>query len=71
MAASKCINHDLATEDTSVLSDRFELLCVWPRTYAESSNDPHCGCGEDGEGGRCEWDSTYAIDAELSKRAAE
>ena len=70
MFARLCENHPRLTEVTSAhLQSRAYVLATWPRTLAEAmSDDPRCGCAEDGSGVVCQWDDYEGILVELESR---
>ena len=51
---------------------RLVALNITPESYSEAvdfaNNDPRCGCGNDGKGATCFWDSSEFLTEELARR---
>lgn len=53
------------------LDDRIVELENWPRSLGDAlSRDPRCGCEEDGEGARCDWDDINTLEHVYAVRMA-
>lgn len=53
---------------TADLVKRAAVLSAWPARLSDTATDPRCGCGADGEGGSCYWDSVTQLEAEIETR---
>lgn len=66
------MTHDLSGYTLPQIEERIRRLDSWPLDYEDAiDNDPRCGCGEDGEGGKCAWDQVGVLNLEALARVSE
>lgn len=65
------VHYDPASVSLSMLDARIERLSSWPLDIRDAYyHDPRCGCEEDGEGAKCDWDDVNVLEHEIAVRLA-
>lgn len=63
LTMTNCENVNLADKTEAEIDARIDRLYAFPTSIHDAlTNDPFCGCGEDGEGGKCAWDDVNALE---------